>query len=247
MPGIYSIFEAAAGVVGKAPWRWRLLGGAAAGGVGAAAFGDKDRDLMDRITEGVVMGAGTGLAAGGLLKAAGHVADFGGAVGKRVAGKRMAAFGARMASTKAAFTPEMGFFARAKKYAGVVGRSPLMTMAAGAGVGYMVAPEGQKAKGAAIGAGLGLMTPAVVGAYQGFEKLGKVPGGRMGLYLTAAAIPLAAQVAFGHGKPEAAASAVPGIGGTIDYEPLSEDMSDRMTAMNASGDIVLGLNGRRHG
>src|SRR5208337_4319577 len=173
MPGIYSIFEAAAGVVGKAPWRWRLLGGASAGGGGAAAFGDKDRDLMDRITEGVVMGAGTGLAAGGLLKAAGHVADFGGAVGKRVAGKRMAAFGARMASTKAA----------------------------GAGVGYMVAPEGQKAKGAAIGAGLGLMTPAAIGAYQGFEKLGKVPGGRMGLYLTAAAIPLAAQVAFGHGKP----------------------------------------------
>jgi|SRR5208283_3862462 len=247
MPGIYSIFEAAAGVVGKAPWRWRLLGGAAAGGVGAAAFGDKDRDLMDRITEGVVMGAGTGLAAGGLLKAAGHVADFGGAVGKRVAGKRMAAFGARMASTKAAFTPEMGFFARAKKYAGVVGKSPLMTMAAGAGIGYMVAPEGQKAKGAAIGAGLGLMTPAAVSMYHGYNALGRVPGGQNALFIAAAAIPLAAQVAFGHGKPEATASAVPGLGSTIDYEPLSEDMSDRMTAMNASGDIVLGLNGRRHG
>jgi hypothetical protein len=215
--------------------------------VGEAVYGDPNRDLMDRITEGVVMGAGTGLAAGSLTRLAGRGAELAGSVGQRVVGNRAGAFSARLAAAKATITPEMGFFTKAKTLAAPFAKSPFITMTAGAGLGYMVAPEGHKAQGMTVGAGLGLLTPAAIKAYGGFEKLSQIPGGRMGLYLTAAAIPLAAQVAFGHGKPEATASAVPGIGGTMDYEPLSGDMADRMTAMNASGEIVLGLNGRRHG
>ena len=232
MPGIYSIFEGAAKVTGKIPWRWRLMAGSAAGAAGQGFFGDKDRDLMDRITEGIVMGAGTGLLAGPLLRVAGRGAQLGAAAGKKITGNRFGAFQKSIA--------KRGLW-------DTVQRSPFVFAAAGAGVGYMVAPEGQKAKGVMMGAGFGLMVPTGIGVYKGYNALGKVPGAQNTAFIAAAAVPLAAQVAFGHGKPEASAYAVPGVGGTIDYEPLSEGMADRMTAMNASGDIVLGLNGRRHG
>ena len=240
MAGIYSLFEQAAKLTEKIPWRYRLLAGAGTGAGLEAAFGDPNRDIMDRLAEGLFIGGTLGLGAGAVTRVIGRGADLAGTVSQKIAGNRMAAFQTRFAANKA----EFGFF---KGVTETIQRSPFATAGIGAAAGYAIAPEGHKMQGLAIGAGIGVATPYALGAYRGFEAVSKLPGGTTGLLIAGASVPLAAMVATGYGPPASAGAAVPGVGGTIDYEPMEGDMRDRMTAMNASGDIVLGLNGRRHG
>ena len=124
---------------------------------------------------------------------------------------------------------------------------PLPLAMAGAAAGAVIAPSGYRAQGAAIGAGLGFSYPIGKKILGGWNALGHVPGAQSGALIAAAAVPVAASVAFGHGEPEGGGVAMPGVGGTMDYAPMSGNMQDRMFAMNATGDLVLGLHGRQHG
>lgn len=228
--GIYDIFRLAAEGAEKVPWRWRLLGGAGAGAVIGAMSNDEDLTIGEKISRGALVGTGLGLGAGFALRGAGAMGAAGEGIGKMaLTGKaaEMKALGAKN-SWKALMKPG--------------------TLAlAGAAAGAAIAPPGHRGTGALVGAGLGFAAKPAMSMYKGYEKLGNVYGAQTTAIMAAATVPLAASVMFGHATPTATGSAVPGIGGTIDYEPMSGNMQDRMVAMNATGDIVLGLNGRRHG
>jgi hypothetical protein len=255
--GIYDIFKTAAAGAEKIPWRWRLLTGAGAGAAVGAVSGDENTPLATRMMTGAVVGTGLGIAAGTVIRGAGGLTAGVAGIGKTaIAGKTAA-------------VRSQGFKALMK---------PGTLMLGGAVAGAVIAPEGHRMQGAAIGAGVGLAVIPGKKMYEGFEAIGRAPGAKgranavlkaggpgaeakaaaimkekgfpglqTGAIIAASAVPLAASVAFGKDTPEGSANAIPGIGATIDYAPLSGNMQDRMFAMNASGDITLGLNNRRHG
>lgn len=226
MPGVFDIFRLASESVAKAPWRWKGLIGATGGAAVAAVYGDSETPIAERITKGLVIGGGLAAVAPAAIRGFGHVASGAERVGTYAFKNKMAAL--KTQGAKALWKPG--------------------TLAlGGAALGAALAPQGYGLQGAAVGAGVGFAAIPATKLYKGFEALGKVPGGQTTALLAAAAVPVAAAAVFGQQTPESEAAAVQGIGGTVDYSPLSGSMADRMIAMNASGDIVLGLNGQRHG
>lgn len=221
MAGIFDLFKLAAKGVESGPLRNRLMGGALAGVGYQFAYGDKESSFGERIGKGLFIGATVGAGAGMALRGAGVVASAGERVGRYAV------------TNKIAQVKKIGWKALTK---------PGSLMVGGAAIGGMVGG----APGAAIGAGIGLAARPLKGIWTGYEALGKVPGAQTGAIIAAATVPIAAGVMFGQGTPEAEAAAMPGPMG-IDYTPLEGGMKDRMIAMNASGDIVLGLHGRQHG
>lgn len=224
--GIYDIFAKAAQGVESTPWRWRALAGVGVGAAYEGINGDPDLSVTDRIAKGATIGLGLGLGAGYAVRGLGGVA----AGAEKIAGKAV--------RSKVAAVQKTGYKALLK---------PGSLMVGGAIAGATLAPDGHKTQGALAGAGIGLFAKPAISAYHGFEGLAKVPGLQTGVLLAAAAVPVAAVGVFGKGTPENEGSAIPGVGGTMDYEPLSGSMADKMVAMNASGDVVLGAHGRRHG
>lgn len=225
--GIYDIFAKAAGLAEKAPWRTRLLGGALAGAAVEGVAGNSDQDIFTRVSKGLFVGSVLGAATPSILRGIGAGASGGYKIGK-------AGVDARIAAVKA-----QGWKAMMK---------PGTLALAGAAAGAAIAPPGYRTQGALIGGGLGLASLPAKSLYKGWNALGKVPGGHTAALITAAAAPVAAGVAFGLNQPETSAAALPGGSpGIIDYTPIEGGMKDRMIAMNASGDLVLGLHGRSHG
>jgi len=224
--GIYDIFSMAAKGAEKVPWRWSLLVGAGAGAAIGATSGDKDTPVMERIFKGAALGAGLGLGVGSVIRGAGAIAGAGGKISKlgitgKIANLRTNGIEALM--------------------------RPGTLMVGGAVAGAALAPKGHRMQGAAIGAGVGLAARPAMAIFKGYGALGKIPGAQTAALIGAATLPLAASVAFGKGTPDGSGNANSGMGGTLDYNPSSDNMRDRMLAMNASGDIVLGLHGRQHG
>jgi len=233
---IFDLFSTAAKGVEAVPWRWRLMAGAAVG-VGYQAFrGDPDTDFFDRITKGVLLGSVAGLAAGPAVKALGGFTTGTGRIAKWGITSKF--------SDVRAGIKEFGPWS-AKSYKALM--HPGFLALAGAGVGAAVAPEGHRMQGAAIGAGLGFMTMPVYHMAQGWKVLGNIPGAKTSTLIAAAALPVLGSAIVGRTLPETTATAIPGLGAQMDYEPLEGDMKSRMTALNASGDIVLGLHNRKHG
>jgi hypothetical protein len=224
--GIYDIFAAAARTVEKIPGRTRLLAGVTAGAVYQGFSGDPDQDIFTRIGKGMFIGGVAGLGVSAAMRGVGIAAAGGERIGR------------------AAITSKIAQYQK-------VGWKTLMkpgTLAIGGALaGAAIAPTGYKSQGALLGAGLGFVARPAMSMYKGFEALGKVPGAQTGAMIAIASIPVAAAGAFGHKTPDTEAMATPAVGGTMDYTPLEGGMKDRMTALNASGDIVLGLHGRQHG
>jgi len=223
---IYETFSKAASFVEKAPWRTRLIGGALAGAAYEGVAGDQDQDIFTRVSKGLFVGSVLGAATPGIIRGAGVGASGGYKIGK-------AGVEARIAAVKA-----QGWKAMMK---------PGTLALAGAAAGAAIAPPGYRGAGALVGGGLGLAALPARSLYRGWNALGHVPGAQTGALITAATIPVAAGAAFGLNQPDTTAAALPGGSpGIIDYTPMDGGMKDRMIAMNASGDIVLGLHGRAH-
>lgn len=224
--GIYDIFSKVAQQVERVPWRWKLAAGATAGVAGEFAFGDPNQDFMDRITKGLMVGSALGLGAGYAVRAT-------------VRGAQAIEWGGRKAITsKMSAYKTQGYKAFMK---------PGTLALGGALAGAALAPSGSRLMGAAIGGGLGFAAMPAIKGYKAFDALGYVPGAQTGALIAAATVPVAAGAIFGRGASEAEANAIPGLGAQMDYQPLDGGMRNRAIAMNASGDIVLGLNNRKHG
>lgn len=226
MASFYDLFRLAAAGAEKIPWNNRLLAGAGGGALYGAFLGDKDKSFSDRISRGAFVGAGVGLGAAHVLRGAGVVASAGERVGK-------AAITSKFNAIK-----HEGF--RAFMHPGTL-------MLGGAAIGAAVAPEGHRTQGAMIGAGLGYGFIPARSIYRGYNNLGKVPGLQTASLVTAASGAVVAGSILRNPAPESSGRAVADVDSPIDYKPMSSNMRDRMMAMNASGDLVLGLNGRKHG
>ena len=221
MPGIYDLFSKTAALAERIPLGNRLAAGAAAGMVYQGLYGDQDLSIGERLGKGVFIGAASGGLVGLGIRAAGSVTSGATRIGKSVVASKIAEVQAR------------GLVALTR---------PGTLMIAGAGVGAAIGGP----TGAAVGAGIGLGVRPIKSLWSGYEALGRIPGGQTGALIAASTLPIAAGAAFGLRSPETEAAAMPGPLG-MDYEPIQTGMRDRMIAMNASGDIVMGLNGRRHG
>lgn len=253
MPGIYDIFNLAAKAVDKASPSWRMLAGATVGVGYQFAAGNEDLSFGEKVGKGLFIGGVAGAGAGGILRQAGRYARVAEGFSRRIINSKLGQLSHSFKAIKPLTASETGFWGTLKGRARQAGEgfSPLMKpgslMVGGAIAGSMIAPPGSKGIGAAIGGTLGLGALPGMKLYRGYENLGFVPGGQTGSLIAAAAIPVAAAGVFGNGTPEAEGAAIPGLGGEIDYQPIDGGMRDRMTAMNANGDIVLGLHGRQHG
>jgi hypothetical protein len=130
----------------------------------------------------------------------------------------------------------------------------------GAGIGAVTAGEDNRMKGAAIGAGAGLLAAGGKNLYFGRRALLKTPFGQsklmLGMMSTTMAGGMAGAMYMGRGKPEASAhysgegdggySISPGMGANDGvYE--GSTLRERQSLMQASGNIVLGSHHMRHG
>jgi hypothetical protein len=227
MAAIYDLFKLAAQGVERVPWQYRLLGGAAAGGVIGVKSDNPDMTFGEKISKGMFIGAGLGVGAGAVVRGAGVAVTGSERIGRAAIMNKVSA------------VRSQGFKALMK---------PGTLMLGGAVAGAAIAPEGHRTQGAMIGAGTGLAAIPAMKLYKGASMLGKVPGAQTAMLMAAAAGTIAASAVLGKGGPfEAGGVGEFSPGGTIDYAPMSGNMQDRMFAMNASGDIVLGLHGRQHG
>jgi hypothetical protein len=226
MPGIYDLFRLAASGAERIPWGNRITAGAVGGALYGTFLGDKDTPFTDRVSKGAFIGVGLGLGAPSIVRGLGRVATGGISGGKiGIAGKYNA-------------IQREGFSALMK---------PGTLMLGGAAIGAAVAPTGHRKQGALIGAGLGYGFIPGRALYKGYSTLGNIPGAQTTALMTAAAGTIAASSMFGNASPSAESTGLNNEEGTIDYKPISGNMRDRMLAMNASGDLVLGLHGRQHG
>lgn len=225
MPGVYDIFRYAADMVERVPFQWRAIAGATAG-VGYQLTNDnEDLSLGAKVGKGLFIGTSVGLGMGNITRLAGRVAQAGTGIGRFAVTSKINA------------VQRSGFAAL---------RTPGMFMLGGAFAGAMMAPPGSRGTGAIIGGGLGLATIPAMKLYSGYESMGGF--GKITTLAGVAGIPVAVGILGNRGiNPEAEAAAYPGPGATIDYTALDGGMNNRITAMNASGDIVLGLHGRQHG
>lgn len=232
MPSIYSVFSAAASAIEKAPWRLRVASGVVGGVVAEGMFGSREDDLGTRIKKGIFLGAGAGLLAPHITRIVGRGANFTGNRMLDYAGYRYGKFNK--------YKDTLGKFGAARKALFTV---PIMA-AAGAGIGAAVAPDGQRTRGAMLGAGIGMLAKPASMLWSGWEKAGEVPGLQTaGIALAGAS--LAGAGAFMQMEPQATVAAGNTPAGP-EYGPAGNSMNDRMAAINASGDIIFGLHGRRH-
>ena len=227
MAAIYDIFKMAAQGIERVPWQYRLLGGAVAGGAIGLTSKDPDVSFGDKIAKGLFVGATLGLGAGAIVKGAGGLATVSERAGRAAVMNKVSA------------VQSQGFKALMK---------PGTLMLGGAIAGAAIAPKGHRTTGAMIGAGVGFAAIPAMNLYKGAKMIGKVPGATTATLMAASAGAIAASAVLGNGGPfQAGSVGEPVPGGMIDYAPMSGNMQDRMFAMNASGDIVLGLHGRQHG
>jgi hypothetical protein len=117
----------------------------------------------------------------------------------------------------------------------------------GAAIGAAIgAANGDPVTGAAVGATAGLAARMAYGATDAWKKAGKIP-----LLRSAGVVGLSTMIFVGtqamvDGEFAGEAGAIPdGMGGYEYGEPGG--LKSRMSAMNATGDLVLGLNNARHG
>jgi hypothetical protein len=233
MPGIYEIFATAAATVKTVPWRWRILSGAGVGAVAGAATGDPNEDLLSRIGKGMVLGTVAGVGAEAAIRGAGRGVEF--------AGRRFGGYFGRRNEVFSAAKKTMGMVPAARK----AFLTPLTLGLVGAGVGAAVAPPGSTMMGAVLGGAAGAAIMPAKGLWTGYERLGKIPGAQTAALLSAA-VPVAMYGAFRDVGQQAGIAGVEGPEGPI-YQPMSSGVADRVAAMSASGEIVLGLNNRRRG
>jgi hypothetical protein len=220
-----------------------------------------------------VIGAGAGAAAGYFLRDRGEDADstidrmligaaIGGGLGLFTPTKRLA----RTLGSKAVnhFKAMPGAYSALRAdgkgvwdaLQGSYMSMPLM-MGAGALAGYEYNRRngGDPYQGILYGAGLGAAAKGAAGAVGWWNRLGRYPGAHQGLAIsTAAAVGM---YGIAHRDMSTTYQAVPDelTGGvetgpqisTNEANPVAFSMRDRTEALNAHGNIVFGLNNRRHG
>lgn len=225
-----------------------LIGAGVGATIGAASgFAPKaDDEFTDPYRRAGTRALGLGLAgaAGGLLLG-GNYARIPGAAAwgfKKAAGvveSASASVSARAAAFEAAGSTKVG--ATASAFA----RSPFFMTAAGAGVGAIIgAHYDRPGAGAAIGAGVGLGTVAALKS----TRVLKTPAGRIGTILTLSAALLYGGEAMKASSAETVTFGRPdGMGGYTYSSTPEGNVRQRINAMNASGDVVLGLHNLRHG
>lgn len=234
MAGISSLFSTAAKAVEFAPTHMRLAVGALGGGALGAMTGNPDESLEQRIARGMVLGGVAGLAAPAVMRLGGAGAETG--VGGFI--NKIKKQGTKFNSLRAANPGAKGLMTAMSAFNTASNR-----MIAGAGVGALVAPRGHKLQGAGLGASIGLAGPSI---YRAGSAWNKIPSIGQSALLGSLAVPIAG---YGIIKGAGSLTSIAGVeeNGINSYQPMTNSMADRMNAMNASGDIVLGLHNRQHG
>lgn len=235
------------------------LGLAGAGAVAGMKWGPQDATPGERAK----MGVGAGMLGAAGLGAAGYV-------GYKIGPRRMAggawkatkAYGARLGTNyrkeigrisdnaikgmrRAGTTvgaAEIDKVTRAARFKALPALATLPVLAgAGAIIGAGIAGEGHRTSGAFIGAGAGAAAATVLSGVKSWGRMGGF--GKAGLGLAIAA------TAFGAGKSARhfeEAAAAPGDAGETQYTQVS-GAGRRSRSMQASGDMVFGMNSARHG
>lgn len=250
MPGIYDLFSLVAKGVEATPWRGRLLGGMALGAGYQMVAGDPDESMESKFGKGIFLGGLGGLGASAAIRAGGRVAQSGAFGLRKAAEMKVNKFKSLWAADKSFKTFKM--FGKdiptgIPNAAYQMLSKPHMLGLLGAGAGALIAPDGHKMQGAIAGAGIGYFSGPIMSTYKSYEKLGAFPGAKSAALITAAGIPVMASAILGNNDPVEATAVGNMTPMGIGYQPGSESMKDRVTAMNASGDIVLGLHNRAHG
>lgn len=242
---IYDIFSKAASVVEKAPFRTRLLAGFTAGGVVGAMTGNPDEDITTRFARGAFIGSAIGFGSAAVVRGVGRFTERAGMAGLRGIQGLPTAFKGQAARFSELRRAGVSGLEAARKSFATYGN----VMLAGAGIGALVAPPGSRLQGAAIGAGVGVLGRMAMPAAIGYSKLGKVPllgTPAQAALLSSVGFPILAYGTFRTGAPASEVAGIENMGDTA-YQPMTSGVADRITAMSASGDIVMGLNNRRHG
>lgn len=234
MPNISSVFASAAKLVEKTPWTWRVAAGGLAGVTEQILMGDPNANMEDKIGKGLLIGGIVGAASGSFIRGAGKASE--GLFNKSTGylGKRMGVYSSEIAN-KAGVLPSMQ-----KAF-----MTPAIMAVTGAGIGAAVAGPDRRIKGALIGGGLGLASIPTMNLFKAHSALGKIPGGQTALYATAG-LGITAYGAFADNDHHSEINGQMEEGGMMSYSPSSSSVSDRMSAMNASGSIVLGSHSLRH-
>jgi hypothetical protein len=224
----------------------KLWLGAAAGAAGFGLWGDKNQDLGDRVQ----VGALTGLVAG----AASHLiwpgAQAGLYAGKLGASQYISSMKSRYAAMRGAGA---GAFTSAFHSYGTRG----VFTGLGAVIGASMAGEDHRMQGAAIGGALGYGARSLWTASSMYKRLPTRwgPGKKLptffqtGFIAGLSTLAFAAGTAFRSDNHEAAA-VYNETGGYDEYTPGAAPDSgvrERMRNINATGDMVLGAHGLRHG
>lgn len=205
----------------------RILLGAAGGAAANAFWGDKEKPLTERLKKGALWGAGAGAFVGLTARTAGMAGEgvYQGVKYAVPTGGR--SLGKYAANRVAAFRGGAGFYRSFGTY-------PVF-MAGGAALGAYMSPD-NRMKGAAVGAlgGAGLKTVAEVGMFYNRSsfpvRAGMLAAGTVGAFGIASALQ----------EPPTSAE-LPSY-----EETMQGSMLDRVRAMNAQGDIVLGAHRGRH-
>jgi hypothetical protein len=213
--------------------------------LGVAALGAMFLSSGDR-RKRVGQAAGGALGAATVLGVVASVAPFSGKlIGKtagwagRRAGQIYSEAGKAWTTARAA---EQGF---GKAFAGSYGKSRLLMMGGGATAGFVVGTaKGDPFGGALIGAGIGLAGAAGTRGYNKYSGMGRFGKWttRQGAVLgSTAAIFTGTRLASNHAPAEEST-------GDDSYQIFSgpSGVNDRMSSMNAQGDLVFGLHNRRH-
>jgi hypothetical protein len=122
---------------------------------------------------------------------------------------------------------------------------PVGAAMAGAAIGAMISDDPEQ--GALIGGSLG-MAAGVAGKYgKTLKTISKIPGAGIVGLLAATAGAAVLGTAMTPPEYQSAAEARDDGTGTVDYRPYQGSIRTRMLNMQAQGDLVFGLNNKRHG
>jgi hypothetical protein len=235
--------------------------GAAAGAAGMGAFGDKDKPVEDRLASGALVGAMAGLGARSVYE----MSKPAGRIGRHGSSMYLSSMSSRYEGlTKANMKP----FAAAFHAYGTRGAFTGL----GAVIGAVVAGEDNRMQGAAIGGAAGFAARTLVGGANVYKQwgtmkypswaptkfMGKVrntgqvvsrPGGRLAFIAGLSTLAFAAGGAFSNHDEVTAASYNAGTG-YDEYAPGAapdSGIQERVKNMGATGNVVLGAHGSRHG
>ena len=217
----------------------RMLIGAILGAGTNAAFGDSDVPLGRRLTRGALAGGFLGLAVYPALYSAGALGEGifrAGKAGVPAVGRRIGRYFGRGYS-RFMENPSLG---QLYKSFGTTGGFMMAGTAIG---GYVGAQTGHPFKGMLYGAGVGLGAKGTAEFFSLYSKAGKL--GQAGLI--AGGVAGVFGIASVAQPPDLSQSVVvtPDIAGLPEYGPPGSGLQERLRSMNATGDIVLGLHGRR--